>query len=253
MHVLQRNFLPEDVGPVLRDARMDAIVAVQAVQSDAETQFLIAQSAVNPSIKGVVGWVDLCAPDLATQLEQYRQCPVVKGFRHVAQSEPDDFLIRPQVVAGITQLGAYGFTYDLLIYPQQLSAAERLVASCPDVRFVLDHCAKPPISRRDLQHWQTGIVRLARHPNVTCKLSGLVTEASWTTWRHEDITPVLDVAISAFGAHRLMYGSDWPVCLLAGSYARVFDTVATWAECLAGADQVSVFGETARVVYRLEA
>jgi L-fuconolactonase len=236
----------------LRAAGIDAVVAVQADQSEAETDFLLDLGARYGMIRGVVGWVDLRAPDLAATLTRRRGNPLLKGFRHIAQSEPDDFLARPELRAGIAQLGHHGFTYDILIRPGQLAAADSLVESCPGVRFVLDHCAKPPIAGGDLSEWRRGIERLARHLNVSCKMSGLITEASWTRWAASDILPCLDVTADAFGADRLMFGSDWPVCLLAGEYARVAELVESWAARLTATERERVFGGTAMSVYRLE-
>ncbi|MBL0170435.1 MAG: amidohydrolase family protein [Gemmatimonadaceae bacterium] len=253
MGALRRDFLPTDAVPLLADARIDAVVAVQAAQSDAETEFLLTLAERHDIIRGVVGWVDLQAPDLAEQLDRYRSAPMLKGFRHIAQGEPDDFLARSQVITGVTVMGALGYSYDILIYPRQLAAAEQLVSSCPDVRFVLDHCAKPDIAGGRLEEWRSGLPRLARYNHVTCKLSGLVTEASWHTWTDADLLPVLDAAAEAFGPERLMFGSDWPVCLVAAGYARVVDVIERWAERLTTAERARVFGETAREVYRLTA
>jgi L-fuconolactonase len=252
MALLQRDFLPDDSAPALQNAGMDAVVAVQADQSEAETDFLLDLGARHAMIRGVVGWVDLRAPDLAARLTRRRSNPLLKGFRHIAQSEPDDFLARPEIRAGIMQLGEHGFTYDILIRPGQLAAATDLVERCPDVQFVLDHCAKPPIASGDLSEWKRGITRLAPHLNVSCKISGLITEASWTRWTASDILPCLDTAAEAFGASRLMFGSDWPVCLLAGEYARVAELVELWAARLTATERERVFGGTAMLVYRLE-
>jgi L-fuconolactonase len=252
MSVLRRNFLPGDAEPLLAAEGIDGVVAVQADQSIAETDFLLSLAARYPFIRGVVGWIDLRAADLPQQLARRQGNPTLKGFRHIAQGEPDDFLTRSGVVAGITELGKHGFSYDILIYPRQLVAAEQLVARCPGVRFVLDHCAKPPIASGDITEWQQGIRRLAQHANVTCKLSGLVTEASWTGWTEAELRPCLDTAVDAFGPGRLMFGSDWPVCLLAAEYPRVVAVVADWAERLTAAEQASIFGGTAMSAYRLE-
>jgi L-fuconolactonase len=252
MSLLRRDFLPEDVAPLLDAAGIDGVVAIQADQSRAETDFLLSLAAQHPSIRGVVGWIDLRAADLSEQLACWRSNLALKGFRHIAQGEPDDFLTRNDVMAGITEMGNHGFSYDILIYPRQLAAAEHLVARCPGVRFVLDHCAKPPIASGDITEWEKGIRRLAQHPNVTCKLSGLVTEASWTGWTAADLLPCLDIAAGAFGPERLMFGSDWPVCLLASDYVGVVTMVARWAQWLTVPERERVFGGTARAVYRLE-
>lgn len=253
MGVLRRDYLPEHALPLLQQAGIDAVVAVQADQSEAETDFLLTLAAEHDVIRGVVGWVDLRAPELRDRLERWRSRSVLKGFRHVAQGEPDDFLARPDVIAGVTALGTHGYSYDILIYPQQLAAAEHLVAHCPDVRFILDHSAKPPIAGGEIAAWRTALCRMAQYEHVMCKLSGLVTEASWATWTFEDIEPYLDVAAAAFGAERLMFGSDWPVCLLAAEYERVVELIERWAERLTGAERECVFGKTAQLAYRLEA
>ena len=252
MPVLQRDLLPDDVCPALDAAAIDAVVAVQADQSEAETDFLLGLAEQHPRIRGVVGWVDLRAPDLAERLVRWKTAPRLKGFRHIAQAEADDFLTRPEVIAGVQELGAHGFTYDILIHAGQLPAATTLVRECPSVRFVLDHCAKPPIARGDLTQWRRDLTTLAQQPNVTCKLSGLITEAHWSAWTAEQITPCLDFGLSIFGAERLMFGSDWPVCLLAGAYAQVAELLERWAVRLTPAERARVFGGTAVAVYRLE-
>jgi L-fuconolactonase len=253
MGVIRRDFLPADLAPLLAASGIEGTVAVQADQSTAETDFLLGLSVDHTFVKGVVGWVDLRAGDLAWQLEQWSGKAKLKGFRHIAQGEPDDFLIRDDVVRGITAIGRLGYSYDILIYPRQLAAAERLAARCPGVRFILDHCAKPPIASDDLTGWRTGVVALAAHENVCCKLSGLVTEASWSSWSDEQLVPVLDTALESFGAERLMFGSDWPVCQLAGGYARVADALHGWAAGLSATEQSCIFGDTAISVYQLEA
>jgi L-fuconolactonase len=252
MAVLRRDFLPDDAAPLLAAAGIDGVVAVQADQSIAETDFLLSLAAQHSFIRGVIGWIDLRAADLSEQLARWRGNPRLKGFRHIAQGEPDDFLAGNDVVAGIAELGRQGFSYDILIYPRQLAVAEQLVARCPSVRFVLDHCAKPPIAGGDISWWQQGFRRLARHENITCKLSGLVTEASWTGWSVTELTACLDTAAEAFGPERLMFGSDWPVCLLAADYAGVVAVVADWAERLTASEQASIFGGTAISAYQLE-
>jgi L-fuconolactonase len=253
MGLIRRDFLPADLAPLLAASGIDGAVAVQADQSVAETDFLLGLSADHAFVKGVVGWIDLRASDLSRQLAEWSDNPRLKGFRHIAQSEPDDFLLHDDVVRGIATIGRLGYSYDILVYPRQLAAAERLVARCPDVRFILDHCAKPPIASGDLTMWRTRFVALAAHENVCCKLSGLVTEASWSSWSDEQLVPVLDIALDSFGAERLMFGSDWPVCLLAADYARVADSLHGWAARLSEAERSCIFGGTAISAYQLEA
>jgi L-fuconolactonase len=249
--VLRRDFLPADAEPLLRAARIDAVVAVQADQSVTETEFLLSLAERHDFIRGVVGWIDLRAPDLADQLDTWRGRERLKGFRHVAQAEADDFLSRPEIVAGVALLGERNYTYDVLVYPRQLAAAARLVEQCAGVRFILDHCAKPPIANGDMAPWRDGFERLASFPNVACKLSGLVTEARWQAWTDADLRPVLDAALDAFGPERLMFASDWPVCSLAAEYHRVVDTVSEWSRQLTAAERGQVLGGTAQRVYGL--
>ena len=251
MSVIRRDFMPSDLAPLLAHAGIDASVAVQADQSEDETDFLLALAAQNPWIRGVVGWVDLRAGDLDDRVARWRSMSALKGFRHVAQGEPDDFLARVEVIAGIRRLGQLGYTYDILIYPRQLAAALELVQQCPDVQFVLDHCAKPTIATGNLGEWRTGIARIAAHENVVCKVSGLVTEASWSGWTYVELLPVLDAVADAFGPERLMFGSDWPVCLVAAEYTRVTEVVDRWSAHLTDSERARISGGTAQVVYSL--
>src|SRR5262252_8202766 len=218
MRAIRRDFLPADLAPVLAASGIDGCVAVQADQSEAETRFLLDCARQHPFIKGVVGWVDLRSPRLDATLDALSREPRLRGVRHIAQAEPDDFLTRDDVVRGIGQLGRFGLAYDILVYERQLPAALTLTARLPDQRFVVDHLAKPSIKTGALEPWAGHLRELARRPNVWCKISGLVTEADWTGWRPEHLRPYLDVAFEAFGAGRVMFGSDWPVCLVAAPY-----------------------------------
>lgn len=252
MGVIRRDFLPTDAEPLVRAAGIDGVVAVQADQSVAETDFLLSLAAEHSFIKGVVGWIDLCAADLTRQLAEWSGNTRLKGFRHIAQGEPDDFLARDRVVRGIEAIGRHGYSYDILVYPQQLPAAESLAAHCPNMLFILDHCAKPPVAGGAMDGWKDHFRALARHENVYCKLSGLVTEARWAAWKQEDLVPYLDIALDAFGADRLMFGSDWPVCLLAGDYPSVLGSIVRWADRLSIAERERIFGGTATAAYQLE-
>jgi L-fuconolactonase len=251
MAVLRRDFLPEDLAPSIAAAGVVGTVAVQADQSEAETDFLLDLADRHSFIVGVVGWVDIRARDLADRLGRWADRGRLKGFRHIAQAEPDDFLARDDVAAGVAELARHDLAFDLLVYPRQLPAAERLAARTPGGRFVLDHCAKPPIAGGDLATWRADLTRLAAHENVCCKLSGLVTEARWDGWTEADLVPVLDTALECFGADRLMFGSDWPVCLLAADYPRVEAVVDRWAGRLTATEREQVLAGTARRAYRL--
>jgi L-fuconolactonase len=222
MGVLKRDYSPADLLPEIQRNGIDATIAVQTDQSERETEFLLEQARQNPFVAGVVGWVDLRAANLEQRLEDFSQSKKLRGFRNVAQSEPDDqFLIRDDFVRGVAKLSRFGFTYDILIYARQLPAAVALVERLPDQDFVLDHIGKPDVKAREIEKWSAGIRALAANPRVYCKLSGMITEADWNNWRPADFKPYLDVVFEAFSVDRLMFGSDWPVCLLAGSYAQV--------------------------------
>ncbi|MET0634547.1 MAG: amidohydrolase family protein [Chitinophagaceae bacterium] len=222
MEVLKRNFLPGDIAPVLTTNGVDGCVAVQANETETETSFLLDLAGKNDFIKGVVGWTDLEAPDLETKLSTYRGFSKLKGFRHMLQSEARrDSMLQPAFVNGIRLLQEYGFTYDLIILPDQLPFAIKLAEKFPEMRFVIDHLAKPAISSGETSAWETGLRKLSELKNVYCKISGLVTQANWHSWKKEDLYPCLDVAVETFGTDRLMYGSDWPVCLLAAEYSEV--------------------------------
>jgi L-fuconolactonase len=230
MAVLKRDYLPEDLAPVLKANGVDSTIAVQADQSEEETRFLLELAARYDFIAGVVGWVDLRAANVGRRLEHFSRFEKLRGFRHVAQSEPDDwFLVGDDLVRGIAGLSQFGFTYDLLIYPRQLEAATALVDKSPEQWFVLDHAAKPAVRLKEIDAWARGLRALAAHPRVYCKVSGLITEADWGNWSAEDFQVYLDVVFEAFGTQRLMFGSDWPVCLLAGGYGDVRHLIAGYA------------------------
>src|SRR6266700_100270 len=223
---LRRDYLPEDLRDELNRNQVDASIAVQAAQSDAETRFLLGLAEEYPFIAGVVGWVDLRSRNLAEQLESYSRFEKLRGFRHIAQAEPDDFfLMRDDVVRGIASLRQFGFTYDILIYPRQMPAALALMEKLPEQKFVIDHLAKPAIRTNAIAAWAGNLRALASNPSTYCKVSGLITEADWRSWRAADFKPYLDLAFETFGPDRLMFGSDWPVCLLAGTYRQVMEIV----------------------------
>jgi len=253
MALLRRDFLPEELEALLAANGMDGTVAVQADQSEDETRFLLELARGHPTILGVVGWVDLLAPDLPERLAQFARFERFRGVRHIAQAEPDDFLGREVVVRGIGRLRDFGLTYDILVYPRQLPAALTLVERLPDQPFVVDHLAKPPIARGAMEPWAARMRELASHSNVWCKVSGLVTEADWTRWRPEDFRPYLDVVFDAFGPQRLMFGSDWPVCLLAARYPEVVALVEAYAGQLSPPEQEALFGGNAASFYGLGA
>jgi L-fuconolactonase len=253
MAALRRDFLPADARREMDGAAVDACVAVQARQTLEETSWLLELAEANPFVAGVIGWIDLQAEDAAEQLARFAGHPKLVGVRHIVQSEPDDrFMLRPAFCRGISLLEDRDLTYDILIYPRHLQAAADLAARFPRQRFVLDHLAKPDIRSGERREWEKGIRALAKSPLVFCKLSGLVTESDWTRWTPGDIRPYLDVAFECFGAHRLLAGSDWPVCTVAADYRR---TVALLDEYLEGAPPAArdaVMGGNAARLWRLE-
>ncbi len=238
---LQRDWLPEDLGRIHRPLEFDGSIVVEARQSLAESWWLLGLADADPSVKGVVGWVDLQSDRVEDCLASLAEHPRFVGVRHLAQDEPDArFLVRPTVTRGIGALRQFGLTYDLVIVPSQLPAAIELVQLFPEQAFVLDHIAKPRIREGVIEPWASLIRELARHPNVCCKVSGLVTEADHYNWNVDDFRPYLDVVFEAFSPERLMFGSDWPVCLMAASYEQV-EELARVSVCHFRPEQVEGF------------
>jgi L-fuconolactonase len=251
MAALRRDFLPPDALPEMHSAGFEYSVAVQARQSIHETEWLLALADRYPSIAGVVGWVDLRSADLDAQLESVAAHPRLVGVRHVVQAEPDDFLGRPEVRRGIARVEHFGLAYDILVYARQLPRAIEFAAAFPDARLVLDHLGKPGIRSGAFDGWRADLDRLARRPNVFAKLSGLVTEADWRGWTAASLRPYVDAALDAFGADRLMIGSDWPVCTVAGTYTHVMHVVTGALEERTAAERDAVLGGTARRFWNL--
>lgn len=226
MQVLRRDFLPIDLKGELRANGITGCVAVQADQSETETHFLLQLAESNDFIKKVVGWVNLRAPDVPARLEYFSQFEKLAGFRHIVQGEQDvNFLLRKEFCRGIAALEQHGYTYDILVFPHQLGAVLEFVRRFPNQKFVIDHLAKPYIKDGFFDGWATLMQEIAKHENVYCKISGMVTEADWQAWKYEDFVPYLDLAAEAFGTSRLIFGSDWPVCLLGGSYGGIMQMV----------------------------
>jgi len=252
MSVIRRDFLPEDLQPLLTENSIDGCVAVQADQSEAETEFLLDLASKNEFIKGVVGWIDLRKENAEERLAHYAKRSLFKGVRHIAQGEADDFLLRADVQRGIGFLAKYNLTYDILVFARQLPAAIELVKAFPQQKFVLDHLAKPQISKGLDKAWQTNIAALAAYPNVFCKLSGMVTETEDFKWKKSDFTPYLDVIFNSFGTDRVMYGSDWPVCLLAADYALQLDILQEYIADFSESEQSKIMGGNAVSFYDLK-
>ncbi len=253
MAVLQRDYLPSDLQTELEKAGFSGCVAVQATQTEAETEFLLNLAADYSFIKGVVGWVDLRAENAPERLAHFRRQPLLKGVRHVVQDEPDDFfLLPPAFLRGIAALQPLGLTYDILIYPRHLPIAAQMVAQFPEQKFVLDHLAKPMIKKAAWHPWADYLKRLARHEHVYGKLSGLVTEADWHNWQPRDLKPYLELALEAFGSNRLLIGSDWPVCRLAGEYEAVMQAVVDFITTLSPDEKAAIMGHNAVRFYNLK-
>lgn len=252
MSVIRRSFLPEDLQPILTDSGISGCIAVQARQSLEETEWLLELADKHEFIKGVVGWVDLCSEEAASQLAGYAANPWLKGVRHVIQDEPDvKFVLREDFQRGIALLEQHNLTYDLLVSKEQLPYAVELVQKFPKQRFVIDHLAKPDIKAGVGSPWKETMEAIAAYPNVYCKLSGMVTEADWNHWKQEDFTFYLDTVLQAFGSERVMYGSDWPVCTAAGTYAEVINLLQTHVKRLPEAEQKLIFGDNCAAFYSL--
>ncbi|MBS1486312.1 MAG: amidohydrolase family protein [Bacteroidetes bacterium] len=251
MKVLQRNFLPSDLNPLLDCSHISGCVAVQADQSETETQFLVSLAEANDFIKGVVGWVDLQSNNLTERLAYFSQYKKLKGFRHIVQSEPNDFLLRALFINGVRELKKFDFTYDILIYERQLPATLEFVKNFPDQRLVIDHLAKPNIKSHSFDNWKKHIQLIAEQENIFCKISGMITEADWHNWKYEDFIPYLDVVFNSFGIDRIMYGSDWPVCLVAASYEKQFSILQQYIQNFSQAERNKILGGNAIRFYQL--
>ncbi|MCR9016605.1 amidohydrolase family protein [Aquiflexum gelatinilyticum] len=253
MKSIQRDFLPYDLKPILEETGFDGCIAVQASQTETENSFLLSFAHQNNFIKGIVGWVDLQSNNIIDRLDHYSQFQKIKGFRHILQDEPDiDFMLHPSFINGISKLNQYGFTYDILIYPDHLPNAFTLAKSFPNQLFVIDHLAKPKIKKQEIANWSKQIKKIAALENVFCKVSGMVTESDWNNWKEENFKPYLDIVLDAFGIERLMYGSDWPVCTLSSSYQNTLKIVREYFSKLSFSEQELFFGGNATSFYNLD-
>ena len=252
MSVIQKDFFPADLRSVLQANGIDGCVTVQADQSEEQNAFLLEQATGNDFIKGIVGWVDLRAENVSERLAHYSEFNLMKGFRHVLQGEADRALmLKPEFMRGIAALAQYNFTYDILIFADQLKYIPEFVAAFPEQKFVIDHIAKPKIKEHDIDEWTKDMMEVAVHDNVYCKVSGMVTEADWKNWKTADIIPYMDVVLEAFGPDRIMYGSDWPVCLVASSYERMYRMLTEYFSTFTTEEQDQFFGANAIQFYNL--
>jgi L-fuconolactonase len=251
MAALRRDFLPPDAAREMAAIAVNACVAVQARQTLAETAWLLDLATRHPFIAGVVGWVDLQADDARAQLQRFAANPQLVGIRHIAQSEPDDFLLRPAFCRGIARLEEFALVYDILVYERQLPVVSEFVARFERQPFVLDHLGKPDIRRGRIAAWEREFRRVAAFPHVVCKLSGLVTEADWAAWTPAQLRPYLEVAFDCFGANRLLIGSDWPVCTVAADYRRTMSVVTEFLAERPRDEWEAVLGGTAQRIWKL--
>ena len=252
MSVIQKDFLPKDLEPILKANGFDGCITVQSHQSEQENEFQLANADSHSFIKGVVGWVDLQSPKTEERLDYYQQFEKLKGFRHILQGESQrDFMLRPAFLNGISLLEKYGYTYDILILPDQLKYTAEFVAQFPDQRFVIDHIAKPNIKQQELKEWEKGIKAIAAFENVYCKVSGMVTEADWENWQPADFNNYLEVVTNSFGTSRLMYGSDWPDCKVAADYGQVVNIVKDYFSDFSQTEQQAFFGGNAIEFYNI--
>lgn len=252
MKILRRDFLPEDLAIILKQNSVDGTIAVQADQSEDETNFLLDLADKNNWISGVVGWVDLTSGNIEERLEYFSSFLKLKGFRHIVQAEPDEnFLLNEKFQRGIGFLKKYDFTYDILIYPHQFPAAIKLSEKNPEQKFILDHIAKPLIRNNKIEPWASGIKEIAQNQNVFCKISGLITEADHKIWKPAEIYPYLDIVFEAFGYDRLLFGSDWPVCLLAGSYTQVINLIKEYMKNDSEKNKEKIFRKNVASFYKI--
>lgn len=252
MSVIRKSFTPEDLQKVYAENSIDACVAVQADQTLDETNFLLDLASKNNFIKGVVGWVDLRNKNIDEVLESYSNAEKLKGIRHIVQGEPDhNFLLRPNFLNGISKLEKHNLAYDILIFPHQLGTAIEFVKKFPNQKFAIDHIAKPYIKDGFYDGWAILMKEIAQYDNVFCKVSGMTTEADYNNWTPNQIHPYMNLVIEAFGTERIMFGSDWPVCLVAGNYTQVKDLVTEFISNFSNAEQVAIMGKNAIQFYNL--
>ncbi|KJD34312.1 amidohydrolase [Tamlana nanhaiensis] len=252
MAVIRRDFLPTDLQNVYKENGIDGCVAVEADQNIEETQFLLKLAEDHSFIKGVVGWVDLQSDAIESVLNNFSKYNTLKGFRHVVQAEPDhNFILRPNFLNGIAALEKYQYTYDILVFPHQLGAVLEFVRRFPNQKFVIDHIAKPYIKDGFYDGWAFLMKEIAKHENVYCKVSGMITEADYNNWTEMQLKPYLDLIFEVFGTKRIMFGSDWPVCLVAGNYSEVKNIVNNYIDTFSITEKQAIMGENAVRFYNL--
>jgi L-fuconolactonase len=254
VEVLYRDYLPSTLEPILKESGVAQTVLVQASNSLAETYWLLSLAERHPFIAGVVGWVDLKDPDMEQELDVLTANPKFKGVRHLVESEPaDDWLVQSSVLNGLRVLEKHRVSYDLLVHTRHLKHVKTVAEACPNLRLVIDHMAKPPIASGEIADWASALKEVSVYPNISCKLSGLVTEANWASWTTADLRPYVERALEFFGPKRMMFGSDWPVCLLASSYVQVLESFQSLLAGLNEEDRNRIFAENVRDFYHFNA
>ncbi len=251
MNVIRKDFLPQDLKPILTENSFDGCIAVQADQSENETNFLLDLAQKNDFIKGVVGWVDIKYKGLESRLDYFSNQKKLKGFRHILQSENPEFMLSNDFQKGIKLIGEKNYTYDILVFPKHLKAVQKLLKNNEKQAFVIDHIAKPYIKKGLIKQWAKDMHKIAKFENVSCKISGIVTEANWKNWKENDVKRYLDVVFNAFGTNRIMYGSDWPVCLLAADYDKQLIIIQNYISKLSQNEQNKIMGVNAAHFYKI--
>lgn len=252
MKRIRQDFFPEDLEPVLKNNNVDGCIAVQSDQTEEENEFLLGLSERNEFIKGIIGWVDFRSQDIDQKLGYYSEIDKIKGFRYIIQSEPDpNFMLRSHFLNGISRLEKYDFVYEILIFPHQLGAVLEFVNKFPNQKFVIDHMAKPYIKDGFIDGWKLLMNEISKHENVYCKLSGVITEAHYETWTYDQLKTYTDFIVKSFGPERLMFGSDWPVCLVAGEYKQVREIAEKAVSGFSPSEQKAFWGQNAEKFYKL--
>jgi L-fuconolactonase len=252
MAVIRRDYFPGDLESELKNHGINGTVAVQADETDDETDFLLALAEKNDFIKGVVGWINMHSPELELALEKYKDAKKLKGFRCIMQGVPDEKYLTNRVFSdNLKKISIAGYTYDLLVYHKQLPKLIKMTDMLPDSALILDHIAKPDIKNKQFNTWKENIKTISAHPGIYCKLSGMITEADFKNWKYDDLMPYMEISAEYFGVDRLCFGSDWPVCLVAGSYKQVFEVVNKFVSQLSVDEQSKIFGKNATDFYKL--
>ncbi len=252
MTAIQHDFMPADLLPILKENGINGCIAIQVDENEAENDFLLQLANENDFIKGIVGWVDFLADDIYDKVAHYNDFKIMKGFRYILQNKKQrDLIISNQFIRGVFAMNNYDLVYELLVFPDQLRYVEQFVKHFPEQVFVLNHLGKPLIKSGEIRLWKEMFVALSKHENVYCKISGMVTEANWNNWNYADLQPYMDVVFSSFGIDRVMFGSDWPVCNLAGNYQKVMSVPEQWVSKLSFNEQQKFWSGNAIKCYQL--